>query len=67
MRWEMDSLELNKSKYIISNIKDILYKKLILNKPLTKGYLLVRYTKPTSLARSRKAFGDKKTLNLLCK
>nr|WP_234415806.1 hypothetical protein [Bacillus thuringiensis] len=32
----MDSLELNKSKYIISNIKDILYKKLILDKPITK-------------------------------
>lgn len=32
----MDSLELNKSKYIVSNIKDILHKKLILAKPLTK-------------------------------
>jgi hypothetical protein len=33
----MDSLEINKSKYIISNIKDILLKKiLILDKPLTK-------------------------------
>ena len=36
MRWKMDSLELNKSKYIVSNIKDILHKKLILDKPLTK-------------------------------
>lgn len=32
----MDSLELNKSKYIVSNIKDILHRKLILAKPLTK-------------------------------
>ncbi|MDA2060872.1 hypothetical protein ORL59_04480 [Bacillus cereus] len=32
----MDSLELNKSKYIVSNIKEILHKKLILDKPLTK-------------------------------
>lgn len=32
----MDSLELNKSKYIVSNIKNILHKKLILDKPLTK-------------------------------
>ncbi|OKO50756.1 hypothetical protein ABH17_028065 (plasmid) [Bacillus toyonensis] len=32
----MDSLELNKSKYIVSNIKNILHKKLILEKPLTK-------------------------------
>ena len=32
----MDSLEINKSKYIISNIKDIMYKKLILDKPITK-------------------------------
>ncbi|WP_342719983.1 hypothetical protein AAG068_28990 (plasmid) [Bacillus paramycoides] len=32
----MDSLELNKSKYIVSNIKDILRKRLILDKPLTK-------------------------------
>jgi hypothetical protein len=32
----MDSLELNKSKYIISNIKDILHNKLILAKPLTQ-------------------------------
>ncbi|PED58194.1 hypothetical protein COF68_28230 [Bacillus toyonensis] len=31
----MDSLELNKSKYIVSNIKTILHKKLILEKPLT--------------------------------
>lgn len=36
MRWKMDSLELSKSKYIVSNIKEILYKKLILDKPLTK-------------------------------
>lgn len=36
MRWKMDSLELNKSKYIVSNIKEILHKKLILDKPLTK-------------------------------
>ena len=32
----MDSLELNKSKYMVSNIKDILHNKLILAKPLTK-------------------------------
>ena len=32
----MDSLELNKSKYTVSNIKDILHNKLILAKPLTK-------------------------------
>lgn len=32
----MDSLELNESKYIVSNIKDILNEKLILDKPLTK-------------------------------
>jgi len=32
----MDSLELNKSKYIVSNIKDILHNKLILAKPLTQ-------------------------------
>nr|WP_255285176.1 hypothetical protein [Bacillus cereus] len=32
----MDSLELNKSKYIVSNIKEILHKKLILDIPLTK-------------------------------
>ncbi|OJE51659.1 hypothetical protein BAQ49_21400 [Bacillus proteolyticus] len=32
----MDSLELDKSKYIVSNIKNILHKKLILDKPLTK-------------------------------
>ncbi|QSB09577.1 hypothetical protein JTI58_21765 [Lysinibacillus fusiformis] len=32
----MHSLELNKSKYIVSNIKDILHNKLILAKPLTQ-------------------------------
>ncbi len=35
----MDSLELNKSKYNVSNIKDILHRKLILAKPLTKDQL----------------------------
>ncbi|WP_144512903.1 hypothetical protein [Bacillus sp. FJAT-22090] len=32
----MSSIELNKSKYIVSNIKDILHKNLILAKPLNK-------------------------------
>jgi len=35
----MDSLELNKSKYVVPNIRDILYKKLILDKQLTKDEL----------------------------